>query len=680
VITRRDFVERAALLGAGALALPRLLERLRTQSAEGDAGGAGAARCFAQGNDLTLANDAVAAVWSVAGGALRAVRFDDRLNRASLALPPDVFSLDLPDGAAIRSSEMQVTGAPRVERLAADPAASRAVERVGGQQVSVILTDAAGRLRVTWRGILRDGSAYVRQEISLESVGGEVPLLRITLVDVPLPGVAVRGAVTGSPLVAGNLFLGFEHPLSGAASDGGRARAWLDRELPIRPGTAPTYSSVIGATTPGQFRRDFLTYLERERAHPYRTFLHYNSWYDIGYFSGYDQAAALAVVDAFGTELEVRRGVKVDSFLFDDGWDDHTTLWHFSSGFPDGFTPVKAETAKYASAPGVWMSPWGGYGQPRQERLRSGREQGFETNAGGFALSGPKYYARFRDVCLDMIRTYGVNQFKFDGTGNASQAIPGSAFDSDFDAAIHLIGELRAVKPDLYVNLTTGTFPSPFWLRYADSIWRGGEDHDFAGVGTDRQRWITYRDGDTYRGVVAPGPLFPLNSLMLHGLIYAQHAHNLNTDPHDDFGDEVRAYFGTGTQLQEMYVTPSLLTPHNWDTLAEAATWSRRNADVLADTHWVGGDPMALAAYGHAAWRAGRGILSLRNPAAVPQSLTLDVATAFELPDEAPREYAARSPWVSDRGQTPLRLVAGVPHSFELQPFQVLTLEAQPLG
>ena len=65
------------------------------------------------------------------------------------------------------------------------------------------------------------------------------------------------------------------------------------------------------------------------------------------------------------------------------------------------------------------------------------------------------------------------------------EVIKGSEFDSDFDAAIHLIGELRAKKPDLYVNLTTGTYPSPFWLFYADSIWRGGEDHSFAGVGTE---------------------------------------------------------------------------------------------------------------------------------------------------------------------------------------------------
>ena len=115
-----------------------------------------------------------------------------------------------------------------------------------------------------------------------------------------------------------------------------------------------------------------------------------------------------------------------------------------------------------------------------------------------------------------MIHKYGVNQFKFDGTGNAGTVFPGSPFDSDFAAAIHLIGELRAAGPDLFINLTTGTWPSPFWLLYADSIWRGGDDTvSTAGVGIYRERWITYRDAETYRGIVQRGPLYPLNSLML---------------------------------------------------------------------------------------------------------------------------------------------------------------------
>jgi hypothetical protein len=658
VTSRRDFLAQTAA-GVWAARFPRPLLR-------------------ALPNDFTLANDLVSAAWSVSDGSLKAVRVVDRATSAILELPPDVFSLLLRDGTVVGSSALAVRSDPRIETLHADPRAARSAERAAGKQVVVELVDGAGRLRATWRAILRDGSRYVRQEVELASAGAPLAIAEIHLLDLELPQAAVVGSVRGSPIVGGGWFAGFEHPLAQSRVDGRRARAWLDRELPLRPGAPLVCSAVIGAVGAGSVRRVFLEYLERERAHPYRPFLHYNSWYDLGYFSKFDEAGALGVIAAFGHELHDRRGVALDSFLFDDGWDDPRTLWHFHAGFPRGFTPLRKAAARYGAAPGVWMSPWGGYGKPKEDRLAYGRAQGFETNEGGFALSGPKYFERFRETCRSMIRDYGVNQFKFDGTGNVSHAIPGSAFDSDFDAMIALIADLRKVRPDLFINLTTGTYPSPFFLCYADSIWRGGEDHDFAGVGSDRQQWITYRDADTYRGIVRQGPLFPLNSLMLHGLVYARHANRLMTDPGGDFTSEIRAYFGTGTQLQEMYVTPSLLTAANWDTLAETARWARERAATLLDSHWVGGDPAALQVYGHAAWGAGRGILVLRNPKDEPQTIDLDVGEALELPEQAPRSFGATSPWRSERDRPSEKLAVGTPHSFHLHPFEVLTLEATP--
>jgi hypothetical protein len=659
--TRRDFVRQAAALGAG-LALPRGLA-------------AGAVRARQGAGELSLGNEALAASWAVENGALRGVRLVDRRGGRTVILPRDPFTLAFRDGSELGGAAFQVTGAPRIELLAGEPRAASLADRLPGRRISVDLADPLGRLRATWRAVLREGSHYLRQELTLTSAGADVPVKEIRLLDLELPGAEVRGSVRGSPVVAGNLFAGFEHPLSSSVVEGGRARCALARELPLRPGAPLTCSSVIGVAgdAPGM-RRAFLEYLERERAHPYRPFLHYNSWYDIGYFSKYDETDALAVIAAYGTELHARRGVTLDSFLFDDGWDDPQTLWHFHSGFPRGFPPLRDAAARFGAGIGVWLSPWGGYGRPRQERLTYGKAQGFETNEGGFALSGPRYYQRFRETCLEMIRTGGVNQFKFDGTGNVAHAIPGSAFDSDFDAMIALIGDLRAERADLFVNLTTGTYPSPFFLRYADSIWRGGEDHEFAGVGSDRQRWITYRDADTWQGIVQKGPLFPLNSLMLHGLIYARHAHNLDTDPQHDFASEIRAYFGTGTQLREMYVTPSLLSPADWDTLAEAARWARLRAGTLVDTHWVGGDPAKLEVYGHAAWGAGAGTLSLRNPKDAPQSIDLDVGAALEL-FGPPRSLRGHSPWRADRRAPALKFRPGGIHRFDLRPFEVLTLD-----
>lgn len=630
------------------------------------------------GDRITLSNDAIAATWSVRGASLQWQTLANHLTGASLSLAGSVFALVPGEGELLRSSDLKMIDAPVIESAPVSPGSSKAADHTPGRQVRIELEDASAKLHISWRAILREGANYIRQEVTLKSQQQPFALTRIELIDAVIPGAVVSGNVKGSPVTAGTWFFGFEHPLADCRVRSNRASCWLPRELPLLAGQSVTYSSVIGVAHAVELRRDFLKYVELERAHPYRTFLHYNSWYDLGYFDRYNEQGAVAVVQSFGDQLTKQRGVKLDSFLFDDGWDDPATLWKFNPGFPDGLAKVTQTAEGYGAAPGIWLSPWGGYDKPKQQRLASARAQGFETNEGGFALSGPKYYRYFRDTCFEMIDKYRVNQFKFDGTGNANEVIKGSDFDSDFDAAIHLIGELRTKKPDLYVNLTTGTYPSPFWLLYADSIWRGGEDHSFAGVGSNRQRWITYRDSQIYRWVVEEGPLFPMNSLMLHGLIYARHAQRLGSDPGHDFPDEVHSYFGTGTQLQEMYITPSLLSTQDWDVLAEAAKWSRDNAQTLKDSHWIGGDPVRLEVYGWASWSPAKGIVTLRNPSDRQQDFTTTLAALLELPADSTPSYAARSPWKAESARSTLNISVKEQHTFHLQPFQVLTLVLVP--
>lgn len=626
---------------------------------------------------VVLSNAFVEASWSASGGRLRGLRFSCR-GGPSIALPPDLFSLNLAGGQVLKASDLSLLARPKTARVEGDPNSIRRAGRSAAAVVTAAFHHATSGARIDWRAILPDGAGYLRQELLITAGKSDLPLREIVLWDLDLAGAGVVGRVKGSPAVSGRAFLAFEHPLSSTSLDGSRVRCSLERTLPIRAGHSFSCSSVIGAAPEGQLRRGFLEYVEAERAHPYRTFLHYNTWYDIGYFSRYDEGMVVNRIQAFDRELREKRGATLDSFLLDDGWDDPSSLWNFNPGFPDGLSKVAKAAAAADAAAGIWLSPWGGYGQPKRERIRMGAAQGYEIEDGGFALSGPRYYQRFRQVCRRMIAEYGVNQFKFDGTGNANRVTPGSQFDSDFDAAISLIGDLRRDKPDLYVNLTTGTYPSPFWLRFADSIWRGGEDHDFAGAGSWRQKWITYRDSQTFAHVVSAGPLYPINSLMLHGMIYAAKARNLSSDPGGDFGSEVRSYFGTGTQLQEMYITPDLLSPENWDDLAAAAKWSRRNAPTLVDTHWIGGDPARLEVYGWAAWSPAKGILTLRNPAGRAQTFSADVDRLLELPSGAPRRYRAASPWAGNPQREPLALTAGEAHDIRLEPFEVLNLELIP--
>ena len=624
-----------------------------------------------------IGDGVIEARWPLEDGKPAALEIRDLRKGRSLRLNGP-FRIALEKDDILEPATMRLLQEGQVEQLAANPDATVAAEKLPGIAVHYKLGDAAGRFTVDWALVVRKDGHYIRQVVAITAGKEDVAITRVGLIDATAPGMKLTGTVKGSPLTAGDFFLGFEHPLSTSSVVDERGVAEMERVLPLRAGQTVTYSAVVGVAAAGQMRRDFLSYIERERAHPYRTFLHYNSWYDIGYENRYTQAQAVERIHTFGRELHDKRGVTLDSFMFDDGWDDTSGMWAFRKDFTNGFLPLKEAAAQYGTAPGVWLSPWGGYAHEKQERIAEGRKEGYEIENGGFALSGPKYYARFHEICMEMLKKYGVNQFKFDGTGNVDTVVKGSAFDSDFDAAIHLIGDLRQVKPDLYINLTTGTYPSPFWLMYADSIWRGGDDHSFAGVGPERERWITYRDGDVYNHIVKGGSLFPLNSLMLHGLIYGQYAYHLNTDPNGDFKNEVRDYFGTGTDLQEMYITPSLLKPADWDVLAEAAKWSRANAGVLKDTHWVGGDPIWLQVYGWASWTPKKAILTLRNPSDKPQDFQLDVARAFELPNGAARRFRAHSPWRDEADTPAVELQAGVPHSFHLKPFQVLTLEATP--
>ncbi len=630
-----------------------------------------------QAGQESFGNAAIGARWKVAGDHLTDMTIASHDGSQSLAIKAP-FALTLADGHTISAGDMHLLAAPDEQALPVDAKASRLADRLPGQGVRASFGDADGRFRIDWQLVQREGSAYLREVVTITALKQDEHITSVSLLPAEAASAAVDGNVKGSPVVAGQMYVGFEDPLSDSEVRGKHVALTMARSLPLRKGQSITYSAVAGVVRDGQLRRDFAAYIERERAHPYRPFLHYNSWYDIGYFTPYTEAQALDRINTFGEELSVKRGVKLDSFLFDDGWDDRSGSWNFSKDFPRGFAPLRDAAAKYDAAPGMWLSPWGGYGQPAKERADRGAKSGYEVIDDGLALSGPKYYQQFHNTVMELVNKNGVNQFKFDGTGNADSVFPGSAFDSDFSAAIQLINDIRKAKPDIFINLTTGTWASPFWLRYADSIWRGGEDDWHAGVGTEREQWITYRDQQTYENIVIQGPLFPINSLMLHGIIYAQKNTRLNTDPGHDFANEVHSYFATGTQLQEMYITPSLLTKADWDALAEAAKWSRANADVLRDTHWIGGDPGRLDVYGWGAWSPHKSIITLRNPDAHAQVAVIDLQRQLELPTGAARNFRVVDLWKNGDSSVPGRLDVDHASSIVLKPFEVLTLELTP--
>lgn len=640
---------------------------------------------------LAAANEWIELTVRMAGRRLAEVTFTDKLNGCTYRLGDDIFSIHLDygikedgvtDDAPLPrprkiSAANLLAESPVEERIPARSEARRLAERRAGVRITVPFAWETEGLAVIWSAELREGQPYARILLDICPMQWSSPVRMVQMLEFSAPDIQTQGNVKGAPVTAfgGRLFAGVESPLSCNGEEEGKLVARISRKTDIPSRTRLHVSAVLGVASPGQLRRTFqLRYVNEERARPYGAFLNYNTWYDT-LFDRYDEAFASEAVRLYGEELVRKRGAVLDSILFDDGWDNPETLCEFNEGFRDEFRNVNRLAASYGSGPGVWLSPWGGYGKPKQNRLEAAGDR-FETNERGFALSGPKYYDHFKEMCLHMIRENGVNHFKLDGTSGEETQIPGSRFGSDFEAIIHLLGELREERADLFINLTTGTWASPFWFGIADSVWRGGWDHEFIGEGTMRQKWMTFRDSRIFNNNVAVSPLFPINSLMNHGIIYTEKARGLNTAEGTDLEDEIWSAFGSGSQMQEIYISPRLLTPDQWDTLASAAIWARENNATLMDTHWAGGSPMELQVYGWAAWSPAKAILTVRNPSAERRFWSFEPGAVFELPLEASRSYAVTSP--NGKRQPFSGFRAGEVARMTLEPFEVVVMEGVP--
>ncbi|HEY3884781.1 MAG TPA: hypothetical protein VGL62_06225, partial [Vicinamibacterales bacterium] len=172
----------------------------------------GRAQASSQNGRITLFNDAVSGSWTISKGRFSVAGFEDKQDGRQLPLPASAFAIALDGGRIVQASEMRVAGTPRIERLAGDPHASRLSDRLAGRQVVVALEATDAGLRATWHGVLRDGSNYLRQVVTIEAAAKDVSIGEVRLIDVDLPDAHVVGTVKGSPIVSNEIFLGFEHP------------------------------------------------------------------------------------------------------------------------------------------------------------------------------------------------------------------------------------------------------------------------------------------------------------------------------------------------------------------------------------------------------------------------------------------------------------------------------------
>lgn len=440
------------------------------------------------------------------------------------------------------------------------------------------------------------------------------------------------------------------------------------RNTTLKKGTTWEVSSVVGLVAPGQQRRSFLAYSERERAVPWRPFTLYNSWYELNidrnnavgnngvydasdpnntkgnYSANMTSDQCVNVMNQWKTKFYDVYGKAPYAFVWDDGWDAYGT-WTFNSNFPNGFTPEDNLAKQMGVGIGAWLGPVGGYGASGTYRRK------YWNGRGGMQLSNAEYYKYFVSCCTDMINKYDFRFFKFDGISAQGTAYGPDAGDTGIENAEGIISierDVRKSRPDIFFNTTVGTWASPFWFHYSDAVWRQDADCSKIGnTGTDREQWITYRDYMVYKIFIQGSPLCPINTLMTHGFILSKHGKPYTPSNYDYNGAlrELRCAFGCGSGMVELYADYALMDEIKdasgkagalWKDLSDCMDWQNRNVDVLPDIHWVGGNPWdgsKVNVYGWAAWNGKKTTLTLRNPDVQERTLTTTLRKVFDIPE-----------------------------------------------
>ena len=613
----------------------------------------GVAKITQKSNSYQLANKVLKASFINAGGKL----YFNGCSELGLQPSTELFKVLLGDGKTITASEMKLEDVKMVT-LAENPSAATASLRYAGKALEARFTYE--ELSIVWRAVLRNGSHYLRTEMDIQAakdlpMKGIVAMNYLVAKNSAYTVPEVVGNTRGAILASNHIFAGLETPMGlNSSKDEGNAThiegLWR-RNTTLKAGKTWNISSVVGLVAPKQLRRSFLAYSERERAVAWRPYPVYISWYELNIDRNNAQAPSYKgnmtveqcadVVSHWKTHFYDKYQMAPKAFVWDDGWDQYGT-WTFNPNFPNGFDEPANEAKKMGTGIGAWLGPVGGYGQSGEYR------RAYWRSKGGMQLSNEDYYNFFIRCCTNMIDRYDFRFFKFDGISAQASAIgpdEGTRGEENAEAIISIERAVRQKRPDIFLNTTVGTWASPFWFHFTDAVWRQEGDYGEAGdQGTDRERWITYRDRLVYQNFIQRSPVCPINTLMTHGFILSRWGAVSKNMDYDGIVREMRCAFACGSGMVELYNDYKLMDEIKdnqgnagalWKDLAECIKWQQEQADVLPDAHWVGGNPWdgkKANVYGWAAWNGKKSVLTLRNPSTSAQTFTTTLREALDIP------------------------------------------------
>ncbi len=553
-----------------------------------------------------------------------------------------------------------------------------------GSQLSLVLATPDGRVHLRVVVTTYPATGLIQKGVVVTGTG------RLDRIELELwEGVAVEGFTSvepgpppnsgslglGQPVFGPGFFAGVEHPGAANLAVAGGCNCSVSYGVDLHEGTplvSPT--AVVGAG-------EFFDYLERFRAHPDRVVVLTNNWYHLGWPGTMSEETVRAELVGFAG-VTARHRLEIDHFCLDDGWDggwagetDLDELWARLDPprFPGGLAALEAVAGQ--GRMGLWLGPFGGYGDRQAARVAWARERGGEVDEHGLlCVAGDAYRAALRET-LTRWTAAGIRYWKLDGVrftcAEAGHGHPvGDAGRTlQIDRFRQLLTDARAADPDVVIAFTSGSNPSPWWLTTADYLWRGGLDDSGAGYpGPRHESFATYIDArlHLYRRCAVP-----VSALVTFSVVESEACRYRDIDENIvDWERHCWLMVGRGTQHHDLYVAPDSLTEPEWATLSRALAWARQHRRLLGRSRMVLGDPAAGEVYGFASRRGSEAVLCLRNPAAASQPVRVVPAEIFGFDAEEPLDLDL----VFGPTAPPTPVLAGRALEIELEPFEVLLL------
>ena len=461
----------------------------------------------------------------------------------------------------------------------------------------------------------------------------------------------------------GGAFGGIEYPTGvnhAVATSSGKIRVDCYQYIGQKLSDKPVESNwmVLGVTPEPYVKKWFFNYVKDIRVAPAEPYSLYNSWYDLR-SADYPKVPKDAVMneknvlriwDKIRTNMVEKHSIHLDAFVLDDGWDVYESDWQLrKKQFPHGLEPIADTLEKSGTALGIWFGPTGGYSF-HKERVQWMYDHGYEVTgnvndpaSGMLCLAGTNYSRLFRKRTTDFVKNDHVGYFKWDGIQFAcSEPDHGHPVGihsrrAVMESVIEKCEAVRAINPNVYLNVTSGTWLSPWWVMYANQIWMDAADYAFADVPSisRRDNATTYRDYALYDDFHIRNFWFPISNLMTHGIIKGRLESISKEEPLDKFTNNAVLYFARGVSMWEFYISPDQLTDPEWNVLSQSIQWAKDRFDILGTTFMTGNNPAKGNTYGYVHFKGNKGVIAIRNPKVEKDEITVRLNPKYGIDAQA---------------------------------------------